>query len=106
MVAFIQSRNLNFTKYKLFKLASSMKMEFIFRLKSEHNCSEKEHKTNARLLDDALKIRGVKCWNLVVVCTPYQNFWLRAWAFHTKYEGRRQQTRIFASDLPVCRLFG
>jgi len=51
----------NLTKYKLFKLANSMKMVFIFRLKSEHSCSEKERKTNARLLDDALKIRGVKC---------------------------------------------
>jgi len=29
----------NFTKYKLFKLANSMKMDFVFRLKSEHNCS-------------------------------------------------------------------
>jgi len=30
-------------------------------------------------MGDALKTRGIKFWDLVVVCRSYQNLWLHAW---------------------------
>jgi len=60
-----------------------MKANFLFaglnqnRIIQKKNCQKKAH-----FLDGALKPRGIIYLNvvdLVFVCPPYQNFWLRAW---------------------------
>jgi len=47
-----------------FKLVNSMKTEFIFRLKSEHNYSEKKRQKNARFVYDALKTSNIQMLRL------------------------------------------
>ena len=66
----------------------------ICRLKSGLICSGKESNTNARFMDDALKIRGVKylnveTWLLFPSCIKISVY--APGRSHTKYEGRRQQ---------------
>jgi len=41
-----------------------MKTEFIFRLKSEHNYSEKKRQKNARFVHDALKTSNIQMLRL------------------------------------------
>jgi len=64
MVAFIQCRNLELHKIQTFQTCQFNKNGLFFGLKSEHSCSGKERKTNARFMDGALKRRGVKYLNV------------------------------------------
>jgi len=72
-----------FTKNKLLKLVNSMKADFLFAGLNQNRTIQKNRCQNkAHFMDDVfLKNKGhyiFECWELVLVCPPYQNFWLRA----------------------------
>ena len=57
-----------------------MKIDFVFVLNLNIFIRKKRQK-NARFMDNAFKNKGhyiFQCWDLDVVCHPYENFWLRA----------------------------
>jgi len=60
----------------------SSKVEAWNFVKSERNYSVKKRQKNGRLMDDALKTRVTKYFNVetwLLFAPPYLNFWLRAW---------------------------
>ena len=63
MVALIQSRSLEFHLKQTFKTCQFNESRFFYRIKPEHNSSEKKQ-TDACFMDDALKARGIKHLNV------------------------------------------